>query len=106
CAYNESVSLQLSGPLEEKAMERAVALVVDRHGSLRSVFSSSGTQMIELSEAPPALEIIDLSGLSSGQLIDRLAQLNDQWMRMPFDLARGPLFKPVLLILGPEEHIL
>jgi hypothetical protein len=42
CAYNESVSLELTGTLDRPALERAVQQLVDRHVSLRATLSPPG----------------------------------------------------------------
>jgi amino acid adenylation domain-containing protein len=54
---------------------------------------------------PPLVPLVDLAGLpahsSSVSEAQRLAR--DESSR-PFDLARGPLFRPLLLRLAPAEH--
>ena len=42
CAYNESVSLELSGDLDRSALDAAMQQLVRRHESLRSTLSASG----------------------------------------------------------------
>jgi hypothetical protein len=47
CAYIESVSLELKGTLEHAAiLGEAVDQLVQRHGSLRSTLSATGTRMM------------------------------------------------------------
>src|SRR5688572_7889068 len=46
CAYNESVSLALEGPLDPSALEQALHALMARHEALRSTVSASGTRLI------------------------------------------------------------
>jgi SHS2 domain-containing protein len=61
-AYNESVTLILEGTLDRTALERALEQLLQRHESLRSVMSASGTHMIVLREVPCAMGFHDLTG--------------------------------------------
>ncbi len=106
CSYNESVSLRLHGQLDPISLSGAVDLIIGRHGSLRSVFSASGEQLIELAEPLSRLELIDLGSLGKEKCEERLKSLDREWMSSPFDLENGPLFKPLLIRLTEEEHIL
>ena len=106
CAYNESVSLRLVGVLDRALLENAVMRTVERHGSLRSVFSASGTQMIELAESKARFEFHDIQPLSGQKRAEWLAALDRRMMTTPFDLTNGPLFRPILIQMGAEEHVL
>lgn len=105
-AYNESVSLHLTGPLDRAVLENALAQTIARHGSLRSVFSASGTQMIELAVSNTPLEFHDVQHKTGQQRSDWLAALDRRLMTTPFDLTSRPLFRPLLIKLGAEEHVL
>jgi hypothetical protein len=52
CAYIESVSLELKGTLEHAAILKAVDQLVQRHGSLRSTLSATGTRMMIWATSP------------------------------------------------------
>ena len=61
CAYNESVSLLLTGPLDRSVMERTLALVVDRHEGLRSVMSDNALRVIVMEQVDVAMRYTDIS---------------------------------------------
>jgi amino acid adenylation domain-containing protein/thioester reductase-like protein len=106
CAhYNLPGGLELRGPFDAAALERAFDLVVARHAVLRSRFAeaTAGTIALELDE-PPRLERIDLSDSSDPEraLDEYLAREG----RHVFDLGRGPLLRAALLRLEPQRHVL
>jgi hypothetical protein len=63
CAYNESVSLQLSGPFDRSAMERTIALLVQRHDGLRSVMSADGLRVIVQDQMDVPFTSIDIAAM-------------------------------------------
>ena len=44
-AYNESASLWFDGPLDLKALEAALGLLVERHDALRATVGPDGTEL-------------------------------------------------------------
>ncbi len=73
-----------------------------RHESLRTRFpASEGAPWQQiLPPASVALPLVDLSALPERHL----ALLEAEEARRPFDLARGPLLRALLVRLGPEAH--
>ncbi len=106
CAYNESVSLLLTGPLDRALMERTLDLVVHRHEGLRSVMSDNALRMIVLERVDIALWYTDISDRLRDDRERELAAIGDQDMTTAFDLINGPLFRTYLIRTGPEEHLL
>jgi amino acid adenylation domain-containing protein len=104
CAYNESVSLELTGVLDRSALERAIAQLVERHVSLRSTISPSGTRMIVSEDLSIELPFHDLSVLEPRKRDEQLSRIAQQDMNTAFDLRKGPLFRAALIKLGPEQH--
>ncbi len=106
--YNEVLSLRLLGPLDAGALERAVDAIVERHEALRTVFVERGGEPVQ--EVLPHVELRaehrDLSALPEAEREAELRRLADGQAHRPFDLARGPLLRLLLLRLGPEEHAL
>ena len=106
CAYNESVSLKLSGALDTDALTRALAQLPLRHEGLRAVCDASGTRMIVMAELAIALPLLDLSGQPAETRMAALATLAERDMATPFDLVNGPLLRTRLIRLSSEEHLL
>ena len=93
CAYNENVTLELSGELDLAAMRQAIKGLVARHESLRSTIAPSNTRMVVSKNGDGALEYIDLSELPKAERRQELKTLGRQDATTPFDLRTGPLFR-------------
>ncbi len=105
-AYNIPAALAIHGRLDAAALERAFAEVARRHETLRTTFALHDGRPVQII-APPAgwtLPVIDLSGLPSARR--EAARRTEEEVLRPFDLARGPLLRTLLLRLGPGEHVL
>jgi amino acid adenylation domain-containing protein len=106
-AYNIPAALRLRGPLDAAALERAFGGLLARHEALRTVFavdeaSGEPVQVIH----PPApfrlpVETTDVADADAEALRAAAAEA-----AVPFDLARGPLFRARLLRLGADDHLL
>ncbi len=105
--YNVSSLFRVNGKLDVAAMEWSLNEIVRRHEVLRTTFSSVGGQPIQaISPAVSlTLPLIDLTELSEGDRDAEGRRLTVENTNLPFDLARGPLFRATLLRLGAEDHI-
>ncbi len=102
CAYNESVTLVLEGPLDRPRLEQALHALVKRHEGLRSVMSANGLRTIVMAEGTLAIGHTDLSGRADQQeALDAYAASD---MTTPFDLIEGPLFRAHLFTLATDLH--
>ncbi|MRI02612.1 amino acid adenylation domain-containing protein [Kriegella sp. EG-1] len=104
-AYNESISLILQGDLNINAIERAVQTLVQRHESLRSVFSTDGRFMTIFKQIEIEIQFLDLSNLE-----DDLKDLaTSEYLKADanylFDLNKGPLLKLGLIKTKNKEHL-
>ena len=102
--YNMPGLVRLSGSLDPAASRAALSAIVARHEALRTTFPMAGGKPYqEIGPAVPVLvPVVDLSALPDA---DREARrLAFEEGRRPFDLARGPLLRALLLRLGPEEQ--
>ncbi|MBK7087054.1 MAG: hypothetical protein IPH53_21360 [Flavobacteriales bacterium] len=106
CAYNESVSLELDGPLDLQAMRHTIERLVQRHESLRTVFDSTGMRVVVFDRLDIPLEIHDLSDRSDAESGTERTRIGRTLMTSPFDLLHGPLFRAVLFNLGKDQHVL
>src|SRR5690606_19567501 len=105
-AYNESVSLQLRGPLDVARLERALQFVVDRHDALHASFGPDGETFCVIERQPLQLPVEDLSALAAQKREAAVAERRRLGVETPFDLTRGRLFRAELLRLAPQEHLL
>ncbi len=107
-AYNISGALRMRGPMDATLIARSLTEIVRRHEALRTTFDSHEGEPVQVVHAPGEVELprMDLSDLpAEGRIAALRQQLNEEGQR-PFDLARGPLFRPRLWTLGPDDHVL
>ncbi|SFP60936.1 non-ribosomal peptide synthetase [Amycolatopsis rubida] len=101
--YTISQSWRLAGPLDVEALRRALATVVERHEALRAGFAESGGEPVQIPALPgtaPELSYADLRG--APESADQV--LADERAR-PFDLARPPLVRGLLVALADDVHL-
>ncbi|HZF08424.1 MAG TPA: amino acid adenylation domain-containing protein [Thermoanaerobaculia bacterium] len=109
--YNIAGAVRLAGALAVPALERSLAEVVARHEALRTTFTVSvGAGGVAVQRiAPPGrfvLPAIDLASLPEPRRDAEALRLAAGLAMRPFDLARGPLFRPALLRLDAARHLL
>jgi amino acid adenylation domain-containing protein len=108
-AYNLPMAVRLRGALDPGALGAAFGEIVRRHEVLRTTFAAGGAerepeQVIHEPEAFP-LPLVDLAPLDSGAAAAAQALLAAD-ARRPFDLARGPVLRALLVKLGEADHVL
>jgi amino acid adenylation domain-containing protein len=105
-AYDLTATVDLQGPLDTQVLHEAVRQLVQRHESLRSTIDATGDHILVQGSARVELPIVDLSDIPEPDRTARVMAYIDAEMTYPYDLERGPLFRPSVLRLGPEEHTL
>jgi amino acid adenylation domain-containing protein len=106
-AYNMTRSFWIEGPLDAAALARALDRVVDRHEALRvriETLDGSPVQRV----VPPqtgTLRVGTLEDLPEKARREAALERARADADAPFDLARGPLLRALLLRLGPDEHL-
>jgi amino acid adenylation domain-containing protein len=106
--YNIPLPVHLHGRLNVKALQQSFSEVVLRHESLRTSFLFLDEELCQ-SIAPHTgftLPVVDLTPLSEDARARAAKALVGEDYSQPFDLTQSPLFRAVLLVLGPEEHVL
>ena len=106
--YNLSTALRLTGLLNFAALERSLNEILRRHEALRTTFATEDGQPVQVVASPKAfaLPVMSLQHLPETEREAEAQRLVKDERSKPFDLIKGPLFRPTLLQLEEEEHIL
>ncbi|WP_240360969.1 condensation domain-containing protein, partial [Pyxidicoccus caerfyrddinensis] len=107
-AYNMPTALRLRGPLDVPALQQSFTALVERHESLRTIFSLHDGQPIQVIHPHPRfpLPLVDLSALPADEREAEARRQTRLETQRPFDLARGPLLRALLLRLDAQDHLL
>jgi len=107
-AYNIPTALRLKGRLDTAALQRSIEALVDRHESLRSVFTQQDDQPLQviLPPGPFALAIDELHLPQGESLEAHLQAFVAEETGKLFDLQAGPLIRARLLRLAADDHVL
>src|SRR5579864_1982022 len=107
-AYNLHVTIRLGGELTRRALVQSLHAVIDRHAILRTTFGVAEGLPVQVIAARwrPRVPLVDLGGLRAMRRETELRRLGGEAAARPFDLARGPLLRAVLLRLLPREHVI
>jgi len=107
-AYNRSNLYRLRGALDLRALERAFHRIVARHAVLRTTFQSRDGDPVQVVAATAPIEIanLDLSQAPEPTRIDKALAAAIAASNRPFDLARDPMLRPLLIELGDNDHLL
>ncbi|HEX5080739.1 MAG TPA: amino acid adenylation domain-containing protein, partial [Blastocatellia bacterium] len=103
-----AIGFRLTGKLDEKALEWALNETVRRHETLRTTIQThEGTpyQMIA-ARALLSLNTMTLENLADTEKEAAAREIIAQETNRPFDLAAGPLFRPLVIRLSEREHLL
>ncbi|MEV0674864.1 amino acid adenylation domain-containing protein, partial [Mycobacterium sp. NPDC050441] len=104
--YNMATAFRITGELDVDALNQALADVVDRHESLRTVFISvEGVPrqvVVPTEQADLGLRLVDATGWSPRQLHDAIRSI----VGYNFDLSAETPLRAALFRLGAGEHVL
>jgi len=105
--YNIPTALPLVN-VDAPALERALNEILRRHEVLRSTVQAIDDQPAQLIHPamPVRLEILDRRALSAAERTAETERLAREEATQPFDLARGPLLRAVLVRLSAQESLL
>lgn len=104
-AYHISVTLRARGELDVAALEGALRALVARHEALRTELDAGPDGACVARVRPEAFLPIEWRALiaaDEGALRESL----EQELARPFDLARAPLARALVVAVGEREHIL
>lgn len=104
-AYNIPIALRLHGDLDAAALREALKALTRRHEALRTRFAMVDGELRQFvhDDIEFPWEEIDLT--DSPEPDQRALELVTRQANAPFDLTAGPLFRSLLLRLGPRRHI-
>ncbi|WP_338781635.1 amino acid adenylation domain-containing protein [Streptomyces sp. DG1A-41] len=101
--YNVPTALRLSGAVDRGALAAALADLVTRHETLRTVFAEDAQgpyqTVLDPESARPDLTVLDTTA-------DELAGALEEQARYAFDIGAEPPLRAVLFAVGPDEHVL
>ncbi len=104
--YNMAVALRLRGRLDAEALGAALADVVGRHESLRTLFAAvegiPQQVVIPVERADFGWQIVDATGWSASRLEEAVGTA----ARRPFDLAAEIPLRARLFRVAEDEHML
>ncbi len=103
-AYNESISLKMSGPVDRRSVQKALLALSDRHEALRSTLSADGLSLMIAARGRLHANVIELGSAGEAERVSVLAAARRDAVSEPFDLVRGPLIRATLYAMTPERH--
>jgi glutamate-1-semialdehyde aminotransferase/acyl carrier protein len=105
CAFNESVTLRLNGPLDPAALRAAMESILARHDALRARFSATGETM---TISPDTSLPCPLTNAAQGD--GAPDEIINAYLRAdastPFNLVEGPPIRARLFKLSDTAHAL
>ena len=102
--YNVKLPVRLHGPLNLDCLQQAVDILVARHETLRTSFSTQlgVPRQVISSSATVRVRPVKMQGADGEQIRAKVAELAGE----PFELDKGPLIRVHLLQLGIDENLL
>ena len=106
CAFNESLTVTLRGPVRIDDLRFSLEAVISRHDALRSVVCEDGDCLCVDPVYSGSIEVIDLRTSTAEQQKSVLADRVAYEGKTAFDLQQGPLVRSVCYVLSAEEAVL
>lgn len=105
---NMGAALRLTGQLNAVVLEQVLNEIVCRHATLRTQFKVVEGQPMQviLPTVRVQVPVTDLTALTPEAREALARELATAEVHRTFDLTHAPLFRPALLRLDPEEHVL
>ncbi len=103
-AFNCAYAARLRSPVDRRALQRALQLLLDRHAALRSTFEVCDGAPVQRERRGLELPFASLD--AAGWDEDRLRLEVLRASRQSFDLERGPLLRAGLFTCAADDHVL
>ncbi|HEU4562693.1 MAG TPA: amino acid adenylation domain-containing protein [Longimicrobium sp.] len=106
--YTIPIGYRLRGAVDGEAMRSALAALVARHDALRMTFAEEGGEPVQTVGDEPRFgwETGEAVGLMDAERETDTRRRVRDFLARPFDLARGPLLRGLLLRVREGEHVL
>ncbi|WP_371483895.1 amino acid adenylation domain-containing protein [Kitasatospora sp. NBC_00315] len=104
--YNMYLAQRWRGPLSLPALTAALGRLTARHEVLRTRFTPAEDEPVQLvgPAVGPVVELVDLTG--GAEVTEELiTEVAGRRANAPFDLATGPLLRPTVYRLGPDDQV-
>ncbi|MDI1476289.1 non-ribosomal peptide synthetase/type I polyketide synthase [Polyangium sp. y55x31] len=104
--YNEIAAFDLRGRLDVVALDQSLRAFAARHEALRTTFGTRDGQPVQIVHSTGSIPLftVDLTMRAAEERDAAAHMLGQEHAREPFDLARGPVARALLVKLGPTEH--
>lgn len=105
--YNIPSALKLGGEINIEALRGSLALLIERHESLRAYFpSQEGIAHVAFLETYDPLKVIDLSHLEGQAQEQQIQAIASEHHLIHFDLEKGPLMSLALIHVSKDQSVL
>ncbi|MEZ4403025.1 MAG: amino acid adenylation domain-containing protein [Kofleriaceae bacterium] len=106
--FNVPSAHRLRGRLDRAALERALAMLVERQDVLRTVIRMVGDDpaQVVLDAVDVTVPFEDLAAVPTDAREAALARRLAELVAVPFELSQPPLFRTRLFRLADDEHVL
>ena len=105
-AFNATITIGKTGPLDVDALRRALTEVLARHDACRTTFAVVDGVPYQFVREPADVDLplTDLSDLDPDEAVHRATGIAAADALRPYNLADGPLIRPRLIRITEEDH--
>jgi amino acid adenylation domain-containing protein/thioester reductase-like protein len=107
--YNTGMALELRGQIDKAALEQAINVIISRHDVLRTYFQlneQGEPQAILQKDLRIELILRKMQHVSTKHYQQHSRQQIEHCHKVPFDLAKAPLFRWDLIQYSKRHHVL
>jgi acyl carrier protein len=105
--FNQPLGFRIDGPLNVAVLERCLNEIIRRHEILRTTCSVVDGEPVQIVMPSYTLVIqtVDLRELTPNERESAAMRLATEETQQPFDLARGPLLRAKLFLMGHQSSV-
>ena len=104
-AYNIVSAYRITNSLDIDAIEQAIGRLFQRHEILRTTYSMVDGEVVQIVQ-PSSRDVLDILTIEGDDASEGAIRLANGIVRIPFDLAKGPIAKCALIRVSTVEHVL